>query len=152
MNTLNSPVGVSAMTIEQQITINAPREKVFEALTEDIVKWWAYKESAEMYLEAWPGGRFYEGSSDGDGFLWGTVLEVRRPSVLRVSELLGSLPSVRAGAHKYELEDDNGSTILKFSCQMLGEIDDDARACLESGWGELLSVHLKNWVEKGVAC
>ena len=117
-----------------------------------MVKWWAYRESSEIHLEAWPGGRFYEGEKNGDGFLWGTVLEVRRPKVLRVSELLGSLPSVRAGAHKYELEEASGFTILKFSCQLLGEIDDEARACLEPGWEELLSTHLKNWVEKGVAC
>lgn len=56
-----------------------------------------------------------------------------------------------AGAHKYELEHDSGSTVLRFSCQLLGELDDEARACLQSGWGELLSVHLRNWVEKGVA-
>lgn len=152
MNSMGESIAISAATFEQQITINASREQVFEALTTDVAKWWAYRSSPEMVLEPWPGGRFYEGRSDGDGFLWGTVLEVRRPSVLRVSELLGSLESVRAGAHKYELEERSGSTLLKFSCQVLGEFDDEARSCLESGWSELLSMHLRHWIEKGVAC
>ncbi len=152
MSSLNHTTKVGAMTVEQQLTIDAPCEKVFDALTKDIGKWWAYRASERMQLEAWPGGRFYEENPDGGGFLWGTVLEVRRPKVLRVSELLGSLPSVRAGAHKYELTDDHGKTILTFSCQLLGEVDDEARVCLASGWDELLSTHLRNWVEKGVAC
>ena len=151
---LNSTaVTAGVLTVEQQITIEAPRDQVFDAITTNIAKWFAYRSRPEMTLEPWPGGRFFEGDPKGDGFLWGTVLEIRRPAVLRVSELLGSLDQARAGAHKYELEEiDANTTTLKFSCQLLGEIDDEARGCLESGWGELLSTHLRDWVEKGVAC
>jgi len=58
----------------------------FELFVDRFGDWWpkdshhiADADAAEVFLEARPGGRWYERAEDGEECDWGTVLEVERP-------------------------------------------------------------------------
>lgn len=150
-----APTTCGFINIEMEIKIKAPQARVFDAITNEIDKWWAYrvcKGGLPMKLETFPGGRFYEGDDDGDGLLWGRVLQVVRPDIIRVEEPMGNMPLPRTGAHIYELSSDGDHTVVKLTCQQMGQLSEKDRDCLESGWRELLETHLRAWVEDGTVC
>ena len=143
------------INIEQEIRIKASPDRVFDAITSEIDKWWAYrvcKDGLPMKLEAWPGGLFVETDANGNGLVWGRVLQIVRPKIIRIEEPMGNMPLPRSGAHIYKLVADGEHTIVKLTCQQMGQLNEKDKACLESGWKELLDTHLRKWVEEGVAC
>ncbi len=138
--------------IEQEISLRAPRDKVFAALTRDIGRWWAYRGVAgsTMCAEPRPGGRFYEDFGNGAGFLWGTVFHVQPPVLLKLSEPPGTT-SAWVSHWAYELEETKDGTLLKFSHHVIADASWDP-ACARDGWGELLGKHLKDYVERDIVC
>ncbi len=140
---------------EMEIKIKAAPDRVFDAITSEIDKWWAYrvcKGGPPMKLEAWPGGLFVEKDREGNGLVWGRVLQIERPKIIRIEEPMGNMPLPRSGAHIYKLTADGEHTIVKLTCQQMGLLSEKDKACLESGWKELIDTHLRKWVEDGVAC
>jgi DNA-binding transcriptional ArsR family regulator/uncharacterized protein YndB with AHSA1/START domain len=143
------------INIELEIKIKASPNRVFDAITAEIDKWWAYRvcrDGLPMKLEAWPGGLFVESDRDGNGLVWGRVLQIVRPTIIRIEEPMGNMPLPRSGAHIYKLVADGEYTIVRLTCQQMGQLSEKDKACLESGWKELLETHLRKWVEDGVAC
>ncbi|WP_218276349.1 SRPBCC family protein, partial [Pseudomonas sp. FW305-BF6] len=58
--------------IEQEVFINAPRERVFKALTENIGDWWEFRIGPKdvpstLTLNPVPGGQFIEKWRESDG-------------------------------------------------------------------------------------
>lgn len=139
-----------AFESEQEIAINAPRDRVFDALINDVSHWWAYRfhENSTVRLEPWPGGRFYEDSGANDGALWGTVTYVKRPEIIRLHGCLGMLDRPVVSVYSYELVDANGSTVLKLRHRCIGDLDPKWAKAHGDGWGELLGKFLKAWVEE----
>ncbi len=143
------------INIEMDIRIKASPERVFDAITSEIDKWWAYrvcKGGAPMTLDATPGGLFVESDGKGNGLVWGRVLQIDRPNIIRIEEPMGNMPLPRSGAHIYKLTADGDHTIVKLTCQQMGQLSDNDKACLESGWKELIETHLRKWIEDGVEC
>ncbi len=143
------------INIEQEVRIKASPDRVFDAITSEIDKWWAYrvcKGGAAMKLEAWPGGLMIESDGDGNGLVWGRVLQIERAKIIRIEEPMGNMPLPRSGAHIYKLAADGEHTIVKLICQQMGQLSEKDKACLEDGWKELLDTHLRKWIEDGVAC
>lgn len=72
-----------------EVTINAGQAEVWQALTEQIGRWWptecyVTKEGGRTFkLEAHAGGRMYEESDAGESLLWGTVTSVKAPNKLQ---------------------------------------------------------------------
>ena len=74
--TAHTPAGV--LTVRMEITIAAPRERVWLALTEQIDLWWpqdfrAATDPLRMEFDATLGGRIQEHGGDGGGVIWYTV-------------------------------------------------------------------------------
>lgn len=138
--------------IEQEITIHAPRGKVYEALTSDIDQWWAYRLSGDqkstLSFEPKVGGRFLETWGNGEGALWGVVSYVKAPEEIRMNGLLGMRGAVNS-AYTYRLEEKGEDTVLKLSHHAYGLIDPEWRAGHDQGWQELLGKFLKEYVETG---
>ncbi|WP_349408353.1 SRPBCC domain-containing protein [Pseudalkalibacillus sp. SCS-8] len=138
--------------IEQEITIHAPREKVFQALTKDINQWWAYrlKQDGDSTLTFEPevGGRFVERWDDNHGALWGVVTYIKAPEEIRLNGLLGMKGAVNS-AYTYQLEEKGEDTILKLSHHAHGLLDPNWRDAHDDGWKELLGTFLKEYVEEG---
>ena len=61
-------------------------DKAFELFTDRFGEWWpkdshhiGEADAAEVFLDARPGGRWYERAEDGSECDWGQVLEIERP-------------------------------------------------------------------------
>lgn len=139
-------------SIEQEIRIEAPRARVFEALITDINSWWAYRFSKEgtstVRLEPRVGGAFFEDFGGGEGALWGTVTYIKAPEILRLDGPLGMDTAV-SSTYTYDLVEADRATIIHLSHQASGFIDPKWGEAHGAGWGELLGRLLKGWVEEG---
>ena len=137
--------------IEQELRIEAPIDKVFASLTEDINSWWAYRlcgEESALSLEAEVGGRFIEKAATGHGALWGTVTYINAPHEIRLNGLLGMTGAVNS-AYSYKIQEDGDHTILSLSHHASGLLDPNWHTAHDEGWKELLGKFLKNYVENG---
>ncbi|MGB8954679.1 MAG: metalloregulator ArsR/SmtB family transcription factor [Tumebacillaceae bacterium] len=136
--------------IEMEVTLDAPREKVFESLTRDIDKWWAYRlgenRPSQLHLEPKLGGRFYEDWGNGEGAVWGTVYFVKTNEELRLNGPLGMTGAVNSD-YTYRLEEKGNSTVLKLSHKAAGLLDPQWEEMHRHGWQELLGDFLKKYVE-----
>lgn len=143
---------MTSFQIEQEISIGAPRERVYDALTQRIGDWWAYRlgedKNSPLLLEPKIGGAFYEDFGNGQGALWGTVTYLKKPEEIRLQGLLGMHGAVNS-SYKYVLEDKGFSTMLKLSHHAVGLIEPGWEEGHRKGWGELLGVFLKEFVETG---
>jgi DNA-binding transcriptional ArsR family regulator/uncharacterized protein YndB with AHSA1/START domain len=146
--------GVSSFHLEQEVTIRAPRARVFDALTRDVGQWWAFRLTRDakstLVLEPRVGGRFFEDMGDGEGALWGTVTYIKRPEVLRLTGPLGMMKEPIIGVYTYELSDAaDGATLLKLTHRVAGQPGPKAEESYRGGWGKLLGQYLKTYVEEG---
>jgi len=137
--------------IVQEIGINAPRDKIWKALTSEIGSWWAFhigEPGSTIKLDATLGGQFSETWGDGEGALWGTVTYLKRGSLLRLTGALG-MKGHGTNTYEYVLEDRDGGTLVKLSHYCHGHDDPDIEKNYTGGWQELLGKYLKGFVEDG---
>ena len=139
----------SSFTIEQDVVIDAPRDRVWASLV-DVGGWWCHHETdqhGELVLEPEIGGRFYERFGGDDGALWGTVIWMKKPEVLRLSGPVGmDLPA--HNVYEYALEAKGKTTVLHFTHRCVGLIDPEYPKAYGGGWATLWT-HLKAFAEKG---
>ncbi len=125
-----------SFTIEQEVPINASREKVFDALC-DVSGWWRHRFEdgrGEMIFEPVVGGRFMQTWGDDEGALFGHVVYIKRPEIIRMSGQLGTnLPA--SNLYQYKLEEKDGGTLLKLTHRVAGMINSNYRDNYSSGWG-----------------
>ncbi|NBI30418.1 SRPBCC domain-containing protein [Chengkuizengella marina] len=136
--------------IEQEIIINANREKVYNAMTKGINDWWTYRlcgDGSILTLEPKVGGKFLEANKNGKAALWGTVIKINPPEEIRLSGLLGMEGAVNS-SYSFKLEEKGSSTVLKLSHHAVGLLNPDWQHSHNEGWKELLGDFLKNYVEK----
>ncbi|EDL65346.1 SRPBCC domain-containing protein [Bacillus sp. SG-1] len=137
--------------IEQETLINAPREKVFKALTEKVESWWEFRLAPEgktstLTLNPVPGGQFLETWEKDAGAVWGNVYFVNAPKEIRIQGHLGMQGAVNS-AYTYRLSEENGVTTLQLSHTASGLIEDEWEESHRKGWEHLLGNLLKNYVE-----
>jgi len=146
---------VGVFHIEQEVTIDAPPERVFDAITKDVAAWWGephmYDEerARDIRLEPILGGDFYEDWGNGEGAAYATVTLLRRPERLRMTGGMGMSGAV-AGVIDIRLTPQGKSTIVRLSHRAVGEVTAETRAGYDNGWKVLLSERLKAFVERGL--
>src|SRR5262249_11154888 len=151
--TAHSPAGFVS---EWQLTIAAPRERVFRALTEEVGRWWdpahSYShEAANFSIDARPGGCFCERLSDG-GVAHMTVVFVKHNALLRMVGGLGPLQSMAvSGSMTFTLTDAGNGTLLKYQYAVGGYAADGVDQLAEPvdrvQQGQLL--RLQRYIETG---
>jgi len=139
--------------IEQQVTIDAPPARVFEALTKQISAWWGRpyvigNGARDLIVEPKVGGRVYEDWGNGAGALWGTVTGLRKPEHIEWTGRLGMGGAV-LGVVAYNLEPRGKGTLLKLSHRATGEVTPDTEKNYGGGWQDLLGTRLRAFVERG---
>lgn len=81
--------GDQDLTVRESITVNRPVAEAFRLFTDGIGDWWPLKgtqfsyggdRADKIFLEAKPGGRFYERFSDGEEFEVGRVIACEPPN------------------------------------------------------------------------
>jgi uncharacterized protein YndB with AHSA1/START domain len=141
--------------VEVEVTVGAPRERVWKALVEETGRWWPgdfYVGQAPrgFIIEARPGGRVYEDWGQEAGALWYTVLVVEPPGVL---ELAGHLTPAFGGpattTARLTLKEEGGATVVRVEDAVFGRVDEHTGPRLREGWRTLMgSKGLKGYVEK----
>ncbi len=127
------------LNITQEIHVNAPIEKTFAALLDQMGP---YNEAdagkpMPMKIEPWPGGRWYRDLGGDNGHFWGHVQAIKRPTLLEITgPLFASYPFL--SNLQYRLTEADGGTLIKFRHTALGFIQDDHRSGVVQGWASLL--------------
>jgi DNA-binding transcriptional ArsR family regulator/uncharacterized protein YndB with AHSA1/START domain len=153
-STPQSQGSLGHLVVEQDILIEAPRAKVFDALTGDLSAWWGrpyiqdVSRAQSVVLEPHLGGRFLEKWSDEEGAIWCTVTNLKKNERLI---LQGSMAMSGAvfGVIRFDLEDAPAGTRLKLSHRAMGEVNPDLQQGYHGGWEDLLQRRLRAWVERG---
>ena len=154
MNTnTESPATVREVLLE--ITIRAPRERVWQALVEETSAWWHkdfFTRPAEgFHIQPKLGGWMYEDWGKGNGLIWGTVSGVCAPEMLQV---VGDLNADWGGPHRgimdwtlTEDDADPGKTHVRSRHGLFGNISEKTAASLDGGWRMLFEGCLKPHAE-----
>lgn len=128
------------LNISQEIQVNAPIEKTFESLLEQLGP---YNETPDgkslaMKIEPWPGGRWYRDLGDSNGHFWGNVQAIKRPTLLEITgPLFASTPFV--SNVQYRLSEKNGGTLISFHHTALGVLSEEHRKGTQTGWASILN-------------
>jgi uncharacterized protein YndB with AHSA1/START domain len=141
---------VKTAHIVQEHVINAPKARVFKALTQEVGTWWShgFEKDSKISLDLRLGGHFKEEYKNGGGCLFAVVRWWRPDEAI---ELEGSMAFDGAvqGLFSYTLEEKGGTTLIKFEHKFFGMMSDEAKGQYNQGWDELLGRDLKNWIENG---
>ncbi len=146
---------VGVVQVEVEVSIEAPRERVWKALVEETGQWWPKdfyvgRAPKGFIVEARPGGRVYEDWGHEAGALWYTVLVVEPPGTL---ELAGHLTPAFGGPAtttvRLSLEAQGARTVVKVADALFGRVDENTVPRLEEGWRALVGGGLKEYVERG---
>ena len=127
------------LTITQEIHVNASLEVTFEALLYLLgprtVR--GAGDPMPMFIEPWPGGRWFRDLGDNNGHLWAHVQAIKRPTLLEFAgPLFASYPFV--SNVQYRLTEADGGTKITFRHTALGFIQDDHRGGVSQGWASML--------------
>lgn len=141
--------------VAMEISIDAPRDRVWRALVADIGAWWRkdflHPRARSFTLDPRPGGRVVEDWGDGEGRLWYTVVSLEAPGRLQlVGHLMPGDCGGSAGTSHLtlELEEREGRTTIALSDVVIGRLRPDLRSDLAEGWQLLFRDALKPFVEK----
>jgi uncharacterized protein YndB with AHSA1/START domain len=124
--------------IVQEIQINAPVERTFAALLEEMgpANQTPDGKALRMVLEAFPGGRWYRDLGDENGHFWGHVQAIKRPSLLEITgPLFVSAPVLNN--LQYRLTERDGGTLLTFRHTGYGPFPPDFADQVSQGWTPL---------------
>jgi uncharacterized protein YndB with AHSA1/START domain len=140
-------------TIEQEIHIAAPPERVFAALTDpaQLRQWWAQEgmyQSKHWSIDLRRGGRWRSDGTnqrDGSGYeVHGEYLQVEPPRLLEYTWIPSWAGSIKTVV-RMELESTPGGTLLRLRHS---GFTDPAQIKAHSGWPQVLG-WLQAFVEKG---
>jgi len=140
--------------VELEIRIEAPPERVWQALVEEIGRWWPqdfYAGPAKSFrLEAELGGRMYEDWGNGAGATWYQVTEIHPGRSLGLS---GTMPAAFGGPAlsllRLVLRPDGEATVLELTDSEFRKPSEKAHASLDEGWRLLFEQAFKQYVEGG---
>jgi DNA-binding transcriptional ArsR family regulator/uncharacterized protein YndB with AHSA1/START domain len=137
--------------IELELQINAPRDRVFAALTSEYGNWWPhrYKPDSTCYCEPVPGGKIGEKFANGGGAIYGEVVYLDSPNLL-ITAGASSLNKGFQGYSREELVEKDGGTLLKRSMQLWGTVPEEMERMFREGSRQLLETALKNYLEQGI--
>jgi DNA-binding transcriptional ArsR family regulator len=144
---------LTSISIELEIQISKPHEKVWDTLINEIDRWWlpdfhALGDST-VILEAHAGGRLYEKTVSGSEGLWYTVTSVSPNQLL---ELAGHLRPAYGGPAtsllRLSVEGKDDQTVLIIHDSLFGAVNENTHNSIRSGWKQLFEEGLKKYIEK----
>ena len=144
--------------VTHSVLVPLEPDKAFELFAGRFGDWWpkdshhiADADAAEVFLEARPGGRWYERAEDGAECDWGTVLEVDRPTRILLGWQLTPEwkfdPDTSKATHvevTFDAEDDHTRVTLTHSgFDVHGEAGAAMRESVrgDGGWAQLMDLY-----------
>ncbi|HYE79080.1 MAG TPA: SRPBCC domain-containing protein [bacterium] len=144
-----------AIDLSLEYTIDAPPERVWQALTAELARWWGSgfhlgETPTDLTLELEVGGRLLEFWGDRGGALWGRVTGLEHGRWVELEGRFGIAGPV-IGIVCWEVEPLAAGTRLKLSHTAHGLLREGTGESYTYGWNLLLGENLKAWVERGEA-
>ncbi len=147
-----SPANV--LKYELEVRIDAPRAKVWQALTEETNAWWLpdfhmVGPDSVVTLDANAGGHLIERMEGGGSLLWYTVqMSVPETSLHFVGHLAAGYGGPATTLLELALSDDGEGTLLVIRDALYGNVSEKTAGSLESGWRQLFGDGLGGYVGK----
>lgn len=142
-------------TIELEIAIEAPRERVWSAIFDETDLWWlpdfrVMGADSKVTFDPQPGGRgMVEDLADGGGLLWFNV-QMYIPSEFKVY-LTGHIAPEWGGPTtsmlKLALDEAESGCVFKLTDARHGHVDEKMTENYRAGWQQLFGDGLKKFVE-----
>ena len=140
-------------TVEQKVTLPGKPERIYDAITGDILPWWDHHFSKEPYaffVEPWPGGGFYElFDAQGNGLRHASVIWAERGKRLRFEGPLGLAGNATIFVCTYDLVAKGDSTSVTLTATGAGKVEEGWPAGVDGVWRHFLYDGLKAYVESG---
>ena len=143
----------SGVSYEVEVHIDAPRERVWKALFDEIDTWWLpdfhmVGADSTLTFEARAGGHLIEERPGGASLLWATVKMIDPAQF--VVHLFGHLAPEWGGPNtssmKWEVVERDGGSTMRLTDARFGHMDEHIGR-MESGWQWLLTDGLKKHCE-----
>ena len=129
--------GLEQMTLDitEEIRVQAPIDKAFAALLEELGPAnRGYQDvPMPMMLEPWPGGRWFRDLGNGNGHLWGHVQAIKAPALLEINGPLWMSFPVASNV-QYRLKEEGGSTVITLRHSAFGLFPEGYGAPASQGW------------------
>ncbi len=152
-NELTMEKQATTINILLEIPIKAPINIVWDALIKDVGIWWrkdfyTSPKTKAFIVEPKVGGRMYEDYGNDEGLLWANVIILDSPNTI---EFKGHLSPAFGGPAmsflKLSLKEDGKGTVLTLSDSVFGEVSENTKKELTSGWKLLYEESFKAYVE-----
>jgi hypothetical protein len=125
--------------IQHSVEVDGKAETVFRGLIDRMthLSGGPNGQTLPLKLEEWPGGRWYRDLGNKTGHLWGHVQSIKPPVLL---EIYGPMMMSFAVASNLiiRLKEANGVTEVSLRHQILGNIPQDYRTGMDTGWVQML--------------
>jgi uncharacterized protein YndB with AHSA1/START domain len=115
----------------QEVTIDAPREKVFDIVTQHVGEWFTprFLEGTKVVSEPWVGGRLYEDAGNGAGVLWDICTAFVPPEYVVYESPWGFAAGTATIVVSYRFaEASGGKTTLTSKHKIIGAMTDEMAA------------------------
>ncbi|MDQ1486042.1 MAG: hypothetical protein QOJ62_1735 [Actinomycetota bacterium] len=125
----------SALDVRHDITLDAGRRRVFDALLHTAA-WWPdrIRSGANVVLEPRVGGRFFESYDDGCGILLGQVARLVTPDEFAIEGSFGlDGPTYALWTLRLDADGQN-RTVLHARYRAFGALDEQTRADSPASW------------------
>ena len=146
---------VGGFIVQKTFTLRGSPEEVWEAMTGDVSGWWDHTFSGapmELYIEARPGGGFYEiFDESGDGVKHAEVIAAERSKMLRLRGPLGFSGKALDMVHTFTLEDVGGDTRLHLTVHAMGEMEESWATAVDGVWDHFIGERLAGYLEGTLA-
>ncbi len=139
-------------TISLELAIEASPERVYQALTDEINRWWSYRFVADshVFLKPRVGGRFYEAFNSGGGALYAFITYLKPGEEIRLTGSLGLAEEGDNNIIRITLQPEpTDRTLLRLSHRFLYAPNVITVDTYKRSWLELLTQNLKPYVESG---
>lgn len=152
-HTSQSP-SLTSHQYELEIAIDAPKEKVWEALTKEINSWWLpdfhmVGEDSELQLNPVAGGKLVETKADGSSLLWYTVQMCDTGKSLHLAGFIfPQWGGPGTSLLHLSLESTETGTLFKVQDSQFGAIQASSVQSMEEGWTWLFTDGLKKFAEQ----
>jgi len=129
-----------ALTIVQEIVVNASIVATFDALLEEMGPGHEAPDGRplSMVLEPRPGGRWFRDLGGDDGHLWGHVQAIKRPTLVEITGPL-FISAAAVNNVQYRLSETDGGTKITFRHSAYGVLPEELRDGMPRGWEHLLN-------------
>jgi hypothetical protein len=146
------PNSFRIVEIELELSVNAPIERVFKALTEEIDAWWPhrFKPDSTVHADIEVGGKVVEQFKDGGGALYAEFLYLDAPTKI----VSGGASVLNRGYASYTADTleavSPSSCLIKRKFQVWGLVPPDAEEMYRGGVVSILHKAFADYMAHGI--